>query len=242
MAQLQFKGKTFVQNHHLLVKYHELIPVKEKSFTDNVSLHDNLIIHGDNLKALKALLPLYAGKIKCIYIDPPYNTGNENWVYNDNVNSPMMQEWLGKVVDREDLTRHDKWLCMMMPRLKLLRELLREDGVIFISIDDNEVHHLRGLMDEIFGEENFVAALIWEKVYSPKSSAKYFSENHDYIIAYARNKGNFDLGLLPRTEEPMPGTITPIMIRGARGTQAIFLQETLIARECMPSPAPLAAP
>lgn len=201
MAQLQFKGKTFVQNHHLLVKYHELIPVKEKSFTDNVSLHDNLIIHGDNLKALKALLPLYAGKIKCIYIDPPYNTGNENWVYNDNVNSPMMQEWLGKVVDREDLTRHDKWLCMMMPRLKLLRELLREDGVIFISIDDNEVHHLRGLMDEIFGEENFVAALIWEKVYSPKSSAKYFSENHDYIIAYARNKGNFDLGLLPRTEE-----------------------------------------
>jgi adenine-specific DNA-methyltransferase len=242
MAQLQFKGKTFVQNHHLLVKYHELIPVKEKSFTDNVSLHDNLIIHGDNLKALKALLPLYAGKIKCIYIDPPYNTGNENWVYNDNVNSPMMQEWLGKVVDREDLTRHDKWLCMMMPRLKLLRELLREDGVIFISIDDNEVHHLRGLMDEIFGEENFVAALIWEKVYSPKSSAKYFSENHDYIIAYARNKGNFDLGLLPRTEEPMPGTITPIMIRGARGNQAIFLQETLIARECMPSPAPLAAP
>jgi adenine-specific DNA-methyltransferase len=201
MAQIQFKGKTFVQNHHLLVKYHELVPVKEKSLTDNVSLHDNLIIHGDNLKALKALLPLYAGKIKCIYIDPPYNTGNENWVYNDNVNSPMMQDWLGKVVDREDLTRHDKWLCMMTPRLKLLKELLREDGVIFISIDDNEVHHMRMLMDEVFGEENFVAVLIWEKVYSPKSSAKFFSENHDYIVVYARNKDDFVLGLLPRTKE-----------------------------------------
>ena len=142
MAQLQFKGKPFVQNHHLLVKYHELVPVKSKSLTKKVSLHDNLIIHGDNLKALKALLPLYAGKIKCIYIDPPYNTGNEKWIYNDNVNSPMMQEWLGKVVDREDLTRHDKWLCMMMPRLKLLKELLSDDGVIFVSIDDNEIHHL----------------------------------------------------------------------------------------------------
>src|SRR3990170_3446315 len=155
MAQIQFKGKTFVQNHHLLVKYHELIPVKARSLTDKVSLHDNLIIHGDNLKALKALLPLYAGKIKCVYIDPPYNTGNEGWKYNDNVNSPMMQEWLGKVVDREDLTRHDKWLCMMTPRLKLLRELLADDGGIFISIDYNEEARLRMLADEIMGEENY---------------------------------------------------------------------------------------
>lgn len=124
MAILNFKGKTFVQNYHLQVKYHQLIPRKEKSLTNKVSLHDNLIIHGDNLKALKALLPTYAGKIKCIYIDPPYNTGNEKWAYNDNVNSPMMQDWLGKVVDKEDLTRHDKWLYMMMPRLNLLRELL----------------------------------------------------------------------------------------------------------------------
>jgi adenine-specific DNA-methyltransferase len=201
MAGLNFKGKSFVQNHHLLVKYHQLIPRKDKSLTDKVSLRDNLIIHGDNLKALKALVPMYAGKVKCIYIDPPYNTGNENWVYNDNVNSPMMQDWLGKVVDREDLTRHDKWLCMMMPRLKLLRDLLRDDGVIFVSIDDNEVHHLRGLMDEVFGEDNFVATVIWEKVYSPKSSAKFFSENHDYVVAYARRKEGFELGLLPRTEE-----------------------------------------
>ena len=159
MATLNFKGKSFVQNHHLSVKYHQLIPKKDKSFSVGtrhaVSLNDNLIIHGDNLKALKALLPTYAGKVKCIYIDPPYNTGNEKWVYNDNVNSPMMQEWLGKVVDKEDLTRHDKWLCMMMPRLKLLRELLADNGVICISIDDNELHNLMILMNETFGENNF---------------------------------------------------------------------------------------
>ena len=112
MPSLNFKGKALVQNFHLLVPYSELKPVKSKSLTDKVSLHDNLVVHGDNLKALKALLPYYHGKVKCIYIDPPYNTGNENWVYNDNVSSPMIQEWLGKVVDREDLTRHDKWLCI----------------------------------------------------------------------------------------------------------------------------------
>jgi adenine-specific DNA-methyltransferase len=201
MAELKFKGKSFVQNHHLLVKYHQLVPRPDQSLTDKVSLHDNLIIHGDNLKALKALLPMYAGKVKCIYIDPPYNTGNENWVYNDNVNSPMMQDWLGKVVDREDLTRHDKWLCMMMPRLKLLRELLTDDGAIFVSIDDNEVHHLRVLMDQIFGDENFVATIIWQKVYSPKSSAKHFSEDHDYIVVYARNADAWHPNLIPRTEE-----------------------------------------
>jgi len=200
MAHLQFKGKSFVQNHHLLVKYHELVPVKTKSRTEKVTLHDNLIIHGDNLKALKALLPVYAGKIKCVYIDPPYNTGNENWVYNDNVNSPMMQDWLGKIVDREDLTRHDKWLCMMMPRLKLIRELMTEDGVIFVSIDDNEVHHLRNAMDEIFGEENFIASVIWQKNYAPKSSAMFFSEDHDYILIYAKNSAFWRPNLLPRNE------------------------------------------
>jgi site-specific DNA-methyltransferase (adenine-specific)/adenine-specific DNA-methyltransferase len=102
----------------------------------------NLLVQGDNLLALKALLPYYAGQVKCIYIDPPYNTGNEGWVYNDNVNSPEMREWLGKVVggEAEDLSRHDKWLCMMYPRLALLREMLREDGSLWMSIDDNEVH------------------------------------------------------------------------------------------------------
>ncbi len=201
MPSLNFKGKALVQNFHLLVPFHELKPVKAKSLTTKPSLHDNLVVHGDNLKALKALLPYYSGKVKCVCIDPPYNTGNEGWVYNDKVNSPMMQEWLGKVVDREDLTRHDKWLCMMMPRLKLMREFLTDDGVICISIDDNEVHWLRALMDEVFGEENFVATIIWEKVYSPKSSARFFSENHDYIMVYARRKESFELGLLPRTEE-----------------------------------------
>ena len=207
MAILNFKGKAFVQNYHLQVKYHQLIPRKNKSLTKKVSFHDNLIIHGDNLKALKALLPTYAGKIKCIYIDPPYNTGNEKWVYNDNVNSPMMQDWLGKVVDKEDLTRHDKWLCMMMPRLKLLKELLSEDGVIFVSIDDNEQHRLRILMDIIFGEDNFITNIIWQKKYSPQNDAKYFSDMHDFIIVYAKKKNigqevdGWERNLLERTSE-----------------------------------------
>src|SRR5437667_9880971 len=123
MAMLNFKGKGIVQNHHLALPFHELVPDKKKGLSEKPRLDDNLIIHGDNLLALKALLPTYAGKVKCIFIDPPYNTGNENWIYNDNVNSPMMQEWLGTIVDREDLTRHDKWLCMMMPRLKILKDL-----------------------------------------------------------------------------------------------------------------------
>jgi adenine-specific DNA-methyltransferase len=159
------------------------------------------VVHGDNLKALKSLLPYYHGKVKCIYIDPPYNTGNENWAYNDNVSSPMIQEWLGKVVDREDLTRHDKWLCMMMPRLKLLREFLTDDGTIFVSIDDNEVHWLRGLMDEVFGEENFVTTVIWQKVFAPKNTAKYFSEDHDYIVVYARRLESWIPNLLKRSAE-----------------------------------------
>lgn len=180
-----------MQNHHLAVKYHQLVPVKELSLTDKVSLHDNLIIQGDNLKALKALLPTYAGKVKCIYIDPPYNTGNEGWAYNDNVNSPMMQEWLaatlkGDKVDKEDLTRHDKWLCMMMPRLKLLHELLSEDGAIFISIDDIEQHYLRVLLDEIFGEGNFIANIMWQKRTSPDSRVV-LGAGHEFVISYSKN-------------------------------------------------------
>ncbi len=187
MATLNFKGQPFVQNYHLTVKYHELIPRKDTSFTDKMSLHDNLILHGDNLKALKALLPLYAGKVKCIYIDPPYNTGNEKWAYNDNVNSPMMQEWLGKVVDIDDLTRHDKWLCMMMPRLKILRELLSEDGLIFVSIDDNELHRLKNLMDEIFHENNFYAQINWSARSKPMNAgvAKFkFQKSEEYVLVY----------------------------------------------------------
>lgn len=202
MPRIEFKGKSFVQNHHLAVPFHQLVPDKAKSLTDKVSLQDNLIIHGDNLLALKALLPTYAGKVKCIYIDPPYNTGNESWVYSDRVNSPMMKEWLGKVVGREgeDLTRHDKWLCMMMPRLKLLRELLTEDGLIFISIDDNEHHNLRVLVDEVLGETNFIADIIWQKVYSGKADATHIGNFHEYILCYAKNVATADVNLLPRSD------------------------------------------
>jgi len=198
---LNFKGKQFVQNHHLSVPYHQLVPKKDKSLTDKVRLDDNLIIHGDNLKALKALLPTYARKVKCIYIDPPYNIGNEGWIYNDNVNSPMMQEWFGKVVDREDLTRHDKWLCLMTPRLKLLRDFLKSDGLIFVSIDDNELHRLRSLMDEIFGEDNFVENIIWKKRYGGGAKEKYLVSVHEYIICYARNIEEIDALFVPLKRE-----------------------------------------
>ena len=201
MSWLQFKGRVFVENHHLAVPFHEMQPIRSRGLSRKASLHDNLIVEGDNLAALKALLPTYQGKVKCIYIDPPYNTGNEGWAYNDNVNSPMMQDWLGKVVDREDLTRHDKWCCMMLPRLKLLRELLRDDGAIFVSIDDNEVHRLRSLMDEVFGEDNFLATAIWQKIFSPKNTAKYFSEDHDFVLVYARNIEKWTPNLLERREQ-----------------------------------------
>ena len=188
MPVLQFKGKSFVQNHHLTVKYHQLIPQKNKSLTDKISLKDNLIIHGDNLIALKALLPTYAGKIKCIYIDPPYNTGNEGWKYNDNLTHPMFKDWLKKTVDKDDLTRHDKWLCMMMPRLKLLRELLSDDGVIFVSIDNNEINNLITLMTEVFDETNFISTIA--NVNNPKgrSDDKYLPTAHEYLVVF--KKGN----------------------------------------------------
>ena len=139
--------------YHRTVPPRTIVPDTAKSL--NPRKDDNLVIHGDNLHALKALLPKYAGRVNCIYIDPPYNTGNEGWAYNDNVSSPILKEWLGNVVGSDDMERHSKWCCMMWPRLQLLRELLAEDGVIFVSIDDNEQHRLRMIMDEIFGENNF---------------------------------------------------------------------------------------
>ena len=156
MPTLEFNGKHHIYTHHLTVPYRPLETDKSRS-CNPTGEDDNLIIHGDNLHALKALLPRYANRIKCIYIDPPYNTGNEGWIYSDNVNSVLMQEWLkeNRSVDGEDLERHEKWLCMMWPRLHLLKELLAEDGIIFISIDDNEQHHLRMLMEEVFKEGNF---------------------------------------------------------------------------------------
>ena len=209
MPTLDFKGKQHIYAHHLTVPYCPIEADESRSCPPPAcggtegGTDDNLIIHGDNLHALKALLPRYANRVKCIYIDPPYNTGNEAWMYNDNVNSPLMQEWLteNSPVDNEDLERHDKWLCMMWPRLHLLKELLADDGVIFISIDDHEQHHLRMLMDEIFGNANFVTNIIWQKKFSPQNDAKYFSDNHDFVLCYAKDKEIWRPVLLPRTEK-----------------------------------------
>lgn len=197
MSTLSFKGKSFIKNHHLTVPYHELLPNTAASLTNVISLNDNIIIHGDNLKALKALLPNFGGRVKCIYIDPPYNTGNEGWRYSDSVNSEMMRQWLkeNKPVDHEDLTRHDKWLCMMMPRLYLLRSLLREDGVIFVSIDDNEIHHLRMLMDEIFSDTNYIGTFVWKRRASSALAQNMISVDHEYVLAYQNGAFQQFLGL-----------------------------------------------
>lgn len=206
MPTLDFKGKQFVYSHHLSVPFRELKVVADKSLPQQgkaASLDDNLIIHGDNLEALKALLPTHAGKVDCIFIDPPYNTGNEGWCYNDNVRSPLMQEWLKKSanpVDKEDMERHDKWLCMMWPRLILLRELLNENGSIFITIGDDEQHALRLLLDEIFGRENFITSICWKRKVSPSNDAEYFSSDHDWLLVYAKNQEEWSINRLPMNE------------------------------------------
>ena len=202
MPTLDFKGKQHIYAHHLTVPYRPLEPDNDRSL-NSTGVDDNMIIHGDNLHALKSMLPRYAGRIKCIYIDPPYNTGNEGWAYSDRVNSPLMRQWLTEncPVDGEDLERHDKWLCMMWPRLHLLKELLTDDGVIFVSIDDNEQHHLRMLMDEIFGASNFITTVIWHKMDSPKNTALHISEDHESLHVYARNADIWRSNLLPRSDE-----------------------------------------
>lgn len=201
MTELSFKGKEFVYNHHLAVPFRPLVPHPDKGIGP-ASLDGNLIIHGDNLHGLKALLPLYAGKVDCIFIDPPYNTGNEGWSYNDNVNSPLIKEWLAaNPIGTEDGLRHDKWCAMMWPRLRLLHELLAEDGSFWMTLDDNEVHRARSICDEIFGEENFVAVCVWQKVFSPKNTAQFFSVDHDYVVVYAKNKALWRPNLLARTDE-----------------------------------------
>ena len=163
---------------------------------------ENMIIHGDNLDALKSLLPRYEGRVKCIYIDPPYNTGNEKWVYNDNVNDPRILKWLGQVVgaEGEDLSRHDKWLCMMYPRLKLLQRLLSDDGAIFISIDDNELFSLKLICDEIFSASNYVCSFVWQKRYSAPPDTKEVGYMHENILMY-RKSAAFQMNLLDFTNE-----------------------------------------
>ena len=201
MPELIFKGKEFVYNHHLAVPHRPLAPDPAKGIGEG-RLDDNLIIHGDNLHALKSLLPLYAGKVDCIFIDPIYNTGNEGWCYNDNVNSPMLQAWFKEnPIGVEDGLRHDKWCAMMWPRLRLLHELLGEAGSFWMTLDDNEIHRGRAMLDEIFGEANFVSTAIWQKKYSTKTDTKFLSSEHDYLLIYAKDIDKLDLGGLDRTEE-----------------------------------------
>ena len=187
MPTLDWIGKEAVRQHHREVPFHLLREVPDGGAGDPDA--GNLLVQGDNLVALKALLPTHAGTVKCVYIDPPYNTGNEGWVYNDNVNSPAIRAWLDRAVGKEaeDLGRHDKWLCMMYPRLVLLRELLAEDGSLWMSLDDNEVHHARSMLDEVFGAQCFVADVIWEKADSPRMDAKLFSVRHDHTLVVAKN-------------------------------------------------------
>lgn len=208
MPTLNWIGKDKVLNHHLEVPFHVLerqysFDEEGKHEEDNGS--ENMIIHGDNLLALKSLLPKYEGKIKCIYIDPPYNTGNENWVYNDNVNDPQIQRWLHQVVGKEgeDLSRHDKWLCMMYPRLKLLQRLLADDGVIFISIDVFEYAHLKCIMDEIFGIANFRNCIAVRRgiknVQAQFEEVQALSLGHEYIYLYSKNTQ----AKLPKLSKPL---------------------------------------
>ena len=205
MPTLEWIGKDKVINHHQEVPFRVL----ERRYSyDEAGQHDadngseNMIIRGDNLEALKALLPRYEGRVKCIYIDPPYNTGNEGWVYNDNVNDPRIKKWLGEVVGKEgeDLTRHDKWLCMMYPRLKLLQRLLADDGIIFISIDENEQANLKQLGDEIFGASNYRTMISWRRKYSVSNNFKGIATICEYILVYSKSE-KFQNHLLPRSAD-----------------------------------------
>ena len=199
MSELNFKGKEFVYNHHLSVPFRPLVIHPEKGIGEP-SLDGNLIVHGDNLHALKALLPLYAGKVDCIFIDPPYNTGNEGWCYNDNVNAPMIKEWLeANPVGVEDGLRHDKWCAMMWPRLRLLHELLAEDGLIFISNNDIENARLHEMLIDIFSENNFIGQFIWKSRQNKDNrNTSGMSNDHEYITVFgnriageARLESNF---------------------------------------------------
>ncbi len=203
MPTLEWIGKDKVINHHQEVPFRVL----ERRYSyDEAGQHDadngseNMIIRGDNLEALKALLPRYEGRVKCIYIDPPYNTGNEGWVYNDNVNDPRMKKWLGEVVGKEgeDLSRHDKWLCMMYPRLKLLQKLLAEDGVIFISIDDNEKDCLRLICNEIFGANMYKGTIVRSTGQTTGQDSAGLGSSFDYILVYAKSR-DYVFGGLPLT-------------------------------------------
>lgn len=200
--------------HHQDVPVHEL--VHQYGFTidgkrDAPTDSNNMIIHGDNLIALKSLLPKFEGRVDLVYIDPPYNTGNEGWIYNDNVNDPRILSWLGKVVGKqeEDFTRHDKWLCMMYPRLQLLKKLLSTDGFIFISIDENELYSLKCICDEIFGANNFVGQWNWFKSATPPNLSKKIKRNIEYILCYQKQKNNIRFYGVKKTSKSNDPIIKP---------------------------------
>lgn len=201
MPTLNWIGKEAVVKHHKEVPFRLLEPVPELSCGDSGS--GNLIVQGDNLHALKALLPRYAGQVKCIYIDPPYNTGNEGWVYNDNVNSPEIRKWLGEVVGKEGetLDRHDRWLCMMYPRLVLLKQFLSDDGVILMSLDGNEHRYAEVLLDEIFGAANRIETFVWKKSYGGGAKSKQVVNLHEYVLCFARNKARVGEIELPPSDD-----------------------------------------
>lgn len=205
MPTLNWIGKEKVVSHHQGVPY-RVLEHKYGFTADNGDQSEptksgNKIIHGDNLEALKSLLPEYEGKVKCVYIDPPYNTGNEGWTYNDNVNHPKIKKWLDETlkakehdkvaaIGLDDLTRHDKWLCMMYPRLKLLQKLLDDNGAIFISIDDNEQANLKIICDEIFGIRNFVGTYFWYKSGTPPNLSHKIKRNIEYVLCYSKTSNS----------------------------------------------------
>jgi adenine-specific DNA-methyltransferase len=204
MTELVFKGKEFVWNHHLAVPFRPLVIHPDKGIGE-ARLDGNLIVQGDNLHALKALLPMYAGRVDCIFIDPPYNTGNEGWAYNDNVNAPMIREWLdANPIGIEDGLRHDKWCAMMWPRLRLLHDLLSEQGTIWITLDANEVHRAKLMLDEIFGDENSLGTLVWEKSDSPRMDANTFSSSNDFILSYAKDSDQMIFQRIEKDVEDAP--------------------------------------
>ena len=248
MPTLQWVGKDKVVNHHLDVPFRVLNKVSSFRAPEGTPANstDNRIIHGDNLEALKSLLPEFEGKVKCIYIDPPYNTGNEGWVYNDAVNDPKIKRWLGQVVGKEgeDLSRHDKWLCMMYPRLKLLHRLLAKDGAIFVSIDDNEVQHLRPILDEIFGAQNRIEQFIWKKSYGGGAKERYAVTVHEYILMYAKEKGSIRELALPPDDAAEKRyyklTDEKVSLRGPFRVKPLEATKSMDARENLvyPIPAP----
>lgn len=200
MPELNWIGKQHVVNHAEDVPFRLLR--KEPDSSEGIADSGNMILHGDNLEALKALLPYYRNRVKLVFIDPPYNTGNEGWSYNDRMNAPKLKKWFGKVVggEGEDLSRHDKWLCMMYPRLELLRDLLAEDGSLWMTVDDNEAHYAKVLMDEIFGRTNFIANVVWQKRTSPDARI-HLGAAHDNLLVYARSVEGATFNKLSLNEE-----------------------------------------